>query len=219
MSEEAGSDFKVAEIRREYAREELLEESVEQDPINQFAIWFEQALRSRVIEPNAMSLGTVGEGGYPSVRIVLLKGFDSDGFRFFTNYNSRKGRELENNPQAALCFFWPELERQVRVEGKVSKLSREESEEYFNSRPRLSRLGAWASNQSSELASRAELEQNFEDIRKKFDDNPIPVPDFWGGFLLIPSVIEFWQGREGRMHDRIQYTRQKDEWKQKRLSP
>lgn len=219
MSEQTGTDLEIAEIRREYAREELLEENVEEDPLNQFALWFEQALRSRVIEPNAMSLATADQGGKPSVRIVLLKGFDGEGFRFFTNYNSRKGRELENNPHASLCFFWPELERQVRIEGQVSKLSREESEEYFSSRPRLSRLGAWASNQSAELASREELEQNFKEVREKFDNQPIPTPDYWGGFLLIPSAIEFWQGREGRMHDRILYNWESDRWKLKRLSP
>lgn len=219
MSEQTGTDINIAEIRREYAREELLEENVEQDPINQFAIWFEQALRSQVTEPNAMALGTASQDAKPSVRIVLLKGFDGDGFRFFTNYKSRKGLELESNPHASLCFFWPELERQIRIEGGVTKLSRPESDEYFKSRPRLSRLGAWASNQSSELTSREELEENFREVREKYDDQPIPTPEYWGGFLLSPQAMEFWQGREGRMHDRILYTREDGGWKFKRLSP
>lgn len=219
MGDHSGTEIDVAEIRREYAREELLEENVDPDPIKQFSVWFEQALHSRVIEPNAMSLATATEEAKPSVRIVLLKGFDKEGFRFFTNYTSRKGRELDANPYASLCFFWPELERQVRIEGSVKRVSRRESEEYFKTRPRLSRLGAWASEQSSELSSRKELEDNFKKLRDKYEDRPIPTPDFWGGFCLEPNAVEFWQGREGRMHDRLLYEKKSGKWKLKRLSP
>lgn len=219
MSDHSGPDIDVAELRNEYAREELLEEHVEKDPVNQFAIWFEQALHSRVTEPNAMSLATATDDAKPSVRIVLLKGFDREGFRFFTNYNSRKARELDTNPNAALCFFWPELERQVRIEGTVSKISQKESEEYFNTRPRLSQLGAWASEQSKEILSRKELEEKFKNLQKKYSDQPVPAPEFWGGFCLKPEAVEFWQGREGRLHDRLLYKRTSAGWDLKRLSP
>lgn len=214
-----GSNSKIEQLRREYAREELLEESVSKDPVDQFATWFEQALQSEVVEPNAMSLATAGSDGNPSVRIVLLKGFDKDGFRFFSNYQSRKGKELDVNPNASLCFFWPELERQVRLEGAVEKISREESEEYFHKRPRLSQIGAWASNQSEEVISREELEERFQKLKKKYEDNAIPVPEYWGGYLLKPSSIEFWQGRRGRLHDRLIYVNEANEWTIKRLAP
>ncbi|NGP77044.1 pyridoxamine 5'-phosphate oxidase [Balneolaceae bacterium YR4-1] len=213
------SNSKIEQLRREYAREELLEENVSKDPVDQFATWFEQALQSEVVEPNAMSLATAGSDGNPSVRIVLLKGFDKDGFRFFSNYQSRKGKELDVNPNASLCFFWPELERQVRLEGSVEKISREESEEYFHKRPRLSQIGAWASNQSEEVISREELEERFQKLKKKYEDNAIPVPEYWGGYLLKPSSMEFWQGRRGRLHDRLIYVNEANEWTIKRLAP
>lgn len=219
MSDRSRSENNVADLRREYAREELLEENVDRDPIKQFSVWFEQALNSRVAEPNAMSLATATPKGNPSVRIVLLKGFDEKGFRFFTNYESRKGRELSENPQAALCFFWPELERQVRIEGAVSKISRDESVAYFNQRPRLSRLGALASNQSRTVASREELEDRFKELQKTYENSSIPTPEYWGGFCLEPSAIEFWQGREGRLHDRLLYERKSGAWKLMRLAP
>lgn len=217
--ESSVSDTKIEDLRNEYAREELLEKNVQTDPVKQFGVWFGQALRSEVVEPNAMSLATATREARPSVRIVLLKGFDELGFRFFTNYTSRKGRELDENPYASLCFFWPELERQVRLEGEVKKLSRKESEKYFRKRPRLSQLGAWASEQSAEVESREKLEQRFKELKERYGDEPIPVPDVWGGYRLYPSAIEFWQGRKGRLHDRLLYQRESGKWIISRLSP
>lgn len=216
---ELSGNSKIEQLRSEYAREELLEEQVKENPFDQFTAWFDQALLSEVVEPNAMSLATADGNGNPSVRIVLLKGFDRDGFRFFSNYNSRKGKELDENPNASLCFFWPELERQVRLEGEVIKLDREKSEEYFQKRPRLSQIGAWASNQSDEVSSREELEERFEKLKKKFEDHAIPVPEYWGGYLLKPSSVEFWQGRRGRLHDRLLYVKKAGKWAVKRLAP
>lgn len=206
-------------LRREYARDGLVEDQMKDDAIGQFSLWFQQAIKTEEHEANAMSLATVDPGGRPSSRIVLLKGFDEEGFRFFTNYESRKGKELSRNPHAALCFFWPVLERQVRIEGKAEKVSREESEDYFRSRPRLSKLGAWASNQSSEVPSREQLEETMEQLQKKFEGSEIPVPGYWGGFLLRPERIEFWQGRPGRLHDRILYSRNESGWDISRLAP
>lgn len=206
-------------LRNEYALEELEESGVSADPMEQFRLWFEQALRSEVTEANAMSLATATKDAKPSVRIVLLKGFDQQGFRFFTNYESRKGRELQENPFASLCFFWPELERQIRIEGSIEKVSREESVEYFEKRPRLSQLGAWASSQSDVLESREELEKKFTDLDQKFKNSSIPAPEHWGGYRLLPSSIEFWQGRTGRLHDRLRYIRESGTWNLYRLSP
>jgi len=205
--------------RCEYSRRTLVESDVSDDPIEQFAIWFRNALSSDLPDANAMTLATASADGVPSARTVLLKGFDQAGFRFYTNYISKKGQELTANPHAALCFFWPELERQVRIEGEVEKISRKESGAYFEKRPRLSQLGAWASPQSSEVESREALEQNFEEMKQHFKGQDIPLPDFWGGFLLRPISIEFWQGRPGRLHDRIVYKRKKDDWLISRLSP
>lgn len=219
MSNKTIDREKVEALRREYAREKLDENSIKEDPIEQFSDWFEQALSAESLEPNAMSLATATPDGAPSVRIVLLKGFDGQGFRFYTNYNSRKGRELEENPKSALCIFWAELERQVRIEGIVEKLSREESREYFHQRPRLSQLGAWASEQSSDIESREQLKERFDAVKKRFENREIPLPEYWGGFLLKPDHIEFWQGRPGRMHDRLLYTKTKEGWNLKRLSP
>lgn len=209
----------VEALRREYAREELDEASIRKNPIDQFAIWFNQALSSDLLDPNAMSLATSTEKGIPSVRIVLLKGFDHQGFRFYTNYNSRKGRELEANPHAALCFYWSELERQVRIEGSVKQLSREESEKYFSQRPRESQLGAWASEQSRPIRSRDHLEEKFRKLESEFQDKAISTPDNWGGYILKPKAIEFWQGRPGRLHDRILYTCVSGDWSTARLAP
>lgn len=217
--EELSGNLNIEQLRREYAREELLEEQVRKNPVDQFTAWFDQALLSEVVEPNAMSLATADKDGKPSVRIVLLKGFDREGFRFFSNYKSRKGRELDENPNASLCFFWPELERQVRLEGKVVKIGREESEDYFLKRPRLSQLGAWASNQSEEVTSREKLEERFEKLKQKFEGEEIPAPEYWGGYLLKPTAIEFWQGRRGRLHDRLLYEKEQGSWVIKRLSP
>ncbi|MDZ7690635.1 MAG: pyridoxamine 5'-phosphate oxidase [Balneolaceae bacterium] len=210
----------VEALRREYKRDGISEESVQDSPISQFGVWFEEALESDLTDANAMTLATATADGKPSSRIVLLKGFDDDGFRFYTNYASRKGKELEENPHAALCFYWPALERQVRIEGKVSKLSREQSAKYFQSRPRDSQIGAWASNQSSELVSREQLETKFEEFSQKFEGKDVPLPDFWGGYRLNPHKIEFWQGRTGRLHDRIVYQKNnKGNWSIRRLSP
>lgn len=209
----------VEALRREYSRRALSEDEIADDPIEQFAIWFRQALAADLPDANAMTLATASAKGKPSARIVLLKGFDQLGFRFYTNYQSRKGRELEENPHASLCFFWPELERQVRIEGEVKKMSREDSAAYFEKRPRLSQLGAWASSQSSEVESREALQQNFEKMKERFDGKDIHMPEFWGGFSVQPARIEFWQGRPGRLHDRIVYSKENSGWTISRLAP
>lgn len=209
----------IEQIRRDFAKEELNESTIAENPIQQFSTWFEQALSADLLDPNAMTLSTVNKEGVPSSRIVLLKGVDEQGFRFYTNYKSKKGTELAENPNAALCFYWAALERQVRIEGKVQKLSHDQSEIYFHKRPRLSQLGAWASQQSSKVASRQELESRFDEVKERFEGKEVPLPDFWGGYRLIPDRIEFWQGRRGRLHDRICYKRKNDDWEVFRLSP
>lgn len=219
MSEDAEHYDNVAKIRRDYTQEALDESAVEDSPIDQFKIWFGQALSADLLDPNAMTLATATRSGVPSSRIVLLKGVNDQGFLFYTNYASRKGRELEDNPKAALCFYWPPLERQVRIEGKVRKVSRAKSQEYFRQRPRLSQLGAWASQQSSRVASREELEATFKEAEIRFEKQEVPLPDFWGGYLLEPALVEFWQGRKGRLHDRICYEKQGASWDIFRLSP
>lgn len=219
MSVEKNDAKSVAQLRRDYTKTALVESELRENPIDQFVEWFEQALSVDLIDPNAMTLSTATKNGSPSSRIVLLKGVDKKGFRFFTNYNSRKGRELDENPQAALCFYWAPLERQVRIEGKVQKLSADDSEAYFQQRPRLSQLGAWASTQSSKVDSREQLEARFKEIKKRFEDKDVPLPDFWGGYLLKHTRIEFWQGRESRMHDRICYEKEKEGWIKFRLAP
>jgi pyridoxamine 5'-phosphate oxidase len=209
----------IAELRKDYARDSLDEASVEANPIRQFEIWFKQALDARLPEPNTMTLATVDAAGRPSARIVLIKGFDERGFVFFTNYESRKGQDLAANPHASLLFYWIELERQVRIEGTVVKTSSEESDAYFVSRPLGSRIGAWASAQSREIASRAELEAREAQFAERFGETP-PRPPHWGGYRLVPETIEFWQGRPSRLHDRILYTRADDgAWRTSRLSP
>lgn len=221
MNEKTADRSKIEKIRRDYSREELSEEAVKDNPVDQFLVWFEQALSAELLDVNAMTLSTATREGIPSSRIVLLKGVNRDGFRFYTNYNSRKGRELQENPVASLCFYWAPLERQVRIEGGVRQMSREESYAYFRERPRLSQLGAWASEQSSRILSRKEVEDRFKEAREKFEDEDIPLPDFWGGYILQPTRMEFWQGREGRLHDRICYERENNSstWHVFRLSP
>jgi len=210
----------IADLRREYAGTPLLEEAVPPDAIAQFRAWFEEALSAGVVEPNAMTLATATPDGRPSARMVLLKGLDERGFSFYTDYESRKGRELAANPHAALVFYWPELHRQVRVTGTVSRVPREESEAYFRSRPLASRLSAWASRQSEVVPSREVLEARHREAEERFPDGEVPLPDRWGGFVLDPEVIEFWQGRPGRLHDRLCYTRLPDGgWRIERLSP
>jgi pyridoxamine 5'-phosphate oxidase len=210
----------IAAIRREYARAALTEAELHPDPLYQFRLWFTQALEAAVNEPNAMTLATATPNGQPSARIVLLKGVDEQGFVFFTSYESRKGRELESNPHAALVFFWPELERQVRVTGVASRVSPAESEAYFRSRPRGSRIGAWASAQSEVIPNRAALQERIDEVMARFPEEEVPIPPFWGGYRVVPEVVEFWQGRPSRLHDRLRYSRQPiGDWLIERLAP
>lgn len=212
-------DADLANRRREYSHSELSKKSVASDPFEQFDNWLNEALASDLPEPTAMTLSTASLDCRPSSRVVLLKGFDPSGFVFFTNYQSRKGRELEANPVAAINFFWPELERQVNVSGSVTKISGEESDEYFASRPFTSRIGAWASNQSEKIEARAEIIKRAALIAAKHPLGHVPRPPHWGGFRLAPDRFEFWQGRPSRLHDRICYERDAESWQIYRLSP
>jgi pyridoxamine 5'-phosphate oxidase len=205
-------------LRKDYKMQELLEKSIPRDPFELFGIWFNDCLEMNVNEPNAMVLATVS-GGMPSARVVLLKDFDETGFVFFTNYKSRKGTELVVNPNAALVFFWPELERQVRIEGEVNRISDESSQEYFNSRPFESRVSAAISPQSKVLPSREFLDSLHREYIEQHPDGNIEKPQHWGGFILVPHRIEFWQGRANRLHDRILFGKLSDEWKISRLAP
>ena len=217
--ETAAIGERVADLRTDYGQARLDESDVDEDPIAQFTRWFEEALKAEVNEPNAMSVATVGEDGRPSSRIVLVKQFDARGFTWYTNYDSQKGMQLASKPFAALLFFWSELERQVRIEGRVERTSAEESDKYFNSRPLKSRLAAIASAQSEPIASRAALEHHYEDVARQYGETP-PRPSHWGGYRLVPERIEFWQGRRSRFHDRIVYTRSEDgSWTRLRLQP
>ncbi|KQY16652.1 pyridoxamine 5'-phosphate oxidase [Massilia sp. Root133] len=210
---------KVADLRKDYGQARLDESDVADDPMDQFTRWFEEALKAEVNEPNAMSVATVGEDGRPTSRIVLVKQFDARGFTWYTNYDSQKGKQLASKPFAALLFFWSELERQVRIEGRVERTSAEESDKYFNSRPLKSRLSAIASEQSEPIANRAALEEHYEEVARQYGEAP-PRPQHWGGFRLVPERIEFWQGRRSRFHDRIVYMRQEDgSWTRQRLQP
>lgn len=210
----------LAAMRRDYHQGHLQEEDMLADPMAQFEKWMSEALAAAVIEPNAMSLATVGANGHPLVRTVLLKGMDARGFVFFTNHESRKARQMAENPHASLLFPWLALERQVVVTGKVAKISAAESLKYFLSRPRESQVGAWASNQSSVISSRKFLEMQWEQVKAKFSAGEVPLPSFWGGYRVTPQTIEFWQGGPSRLHDRLQYTLQTDgSWLLQRLAP
>jgi pyridoxamine 5'-phosphate oxidase len=212
-------DNDIAALRKSYERAELDETSTQADPLAQFSRWFSEALKSQLPEPNAMTLATVGENGRPSTRVVLIKAFDARGITWYTNYESRKGRELAANPFAALQFHWAELERVVRIEGRVEKTSAAESDEYFASRPLDSRIGAWASPQSQVIESRGVLMANVARCAAKFMLHP-PRPPHWGGFRLVPDAWEFWQGRKSRLHDRLRYRRLDDgSWLRERLAP
>ena len=211
---------KIENLRQDYQPIELLEKNVAKNPIKQFEQWFQDALNANIYEPNAMTLATTSIDRKPSARIVLLKGFDDKGFIFYTNYLSTKGKEISKNPVVALVFFWAELARQVRIEGTVEKLTKEASEKYFHSRPRGSQIAAMASPQSQILANREELKITWEGLEKKYDDATIPKPAYWGGYIVKPQIIEFWQGRESRLHDRIVYKKSdKKNWKITRLAP
>jgi len=214
-------DNKLVENLREDYRAKTLEiAEVANNPIQQFGVWFKEALESAIKEPNAMTLATIGVNAQPSARIILLKGFDADGFVFYTNYDSQKGKELAHNPNVAVVFLWKELERQIRIEGTAKKISAKRSTEYFESRPKGSQIGAWASPQSQVLANRKELEYSYAQLEKQYATQLIlPKPPHWGGYVIVPDRIEFWQGRSSRLHDRINYTLQEDQWLLERLAP
>lgn len=210
----------VGELRRDYSRQTLLESNAESNPFLQFQHWFTQAMNAQVIEPNAMTLATITPEGRPAARIVLLKDFDERGFVFYSNFQSRKGQEMAQTPAAALVFWWGELERQVRIEGSITLVSDSEADAYFQSRPRGSQLGAWVSSQSQVIENRTVLEDRLDRLDRDYRDSPIPRPPHWGGYRLVPSYFEFWQGRSNRLHDRLCYRQTtSDAWKVERLSP
>jgi pyridoxamine 5'-phosphate oxidase len=209
----------LSEIRRDFAGKPLNEDSVAENPIDQFQIWMEEAINAQLLDPYAMSVSTVAENGQPSTRIVYLRDIYPEGFIFYTNYDSQKGKNISNNNKVALNFLWSELERQIRVEGEVEKLNEEASDAYFAKRPRESQIGAWASNQSQLIKNRQELEDKVAFYTDKFKDISIPRPAHWGGYLVKPSKIEFWQGRPSRLHDRIVYAKNGKCWEQLRLCP
>ena len=210
----------IADLRKDYSSQTLQETDIERNPIDQFQKWWAEAVNSQIDEVNAMTLATASSDGMPSARIMLLKGFDKNGFVFFTNYKSYKSMHLEENPKACLVFFWKELERQVRITGLSKKISEKDSDEYFLSRPTGSQVGAWASNQSQVIQSREWLENRYLQLTEEFKQKELKRPSHWGGYLVTPVIIEFWQGRPSRLHDRIQYSLEEDgSWKIERLSP
>lgn len=209
----------IQSLRQEYRSAMLTEKDASVDPIVQFRKWFEEAVNANIYEPNVMTLATADRNGKPSARIVLLKGMDEMGFCFYSNYLSKKGKEMKKNPQACLVFFWPELERQVRIEGRIEKLDKETSEAYFHSRPKASQIGAVVSPQSQPIPNREQLEQKATQFAKEYADKEIPKPAHWGGYILKPTMIEFWQGRESRLHDRLSYQLIEKKWRRERLAP
>lgn len=209
----------LQQLRREYSSGELDESTVLDNPFKQFTAWFKEAVEAEAAEPNAMTLATVDQNQKPDARIVLLKEMEDDGFVFYTNYASDKGRQIEQNPNVSLCFFWVELERQVRINGKAQKIPKAQSEKYFKSRPYKSQLGAWVSNQSEPVESRAVLERKFEEAERTFSEDEIPMPENWGGYKVIPERFEFWQGRRSRLHDRIRFDLENGAWLKYRLCP
>ncbi len=213
--------IKIADLRQDYLLESLDVSDVNTNPFLQFEKWFNEALKSEILEPNAMTLATVSSEGKPSARVVLLKGLDTEGFVFYSNYKSRKAQDMAQNTHVALCFNWLDLQRQVRIEGIVAKVSDEISTEYFNSRPKSSRIGAWSSPQSQIVGNRAFLEENYKELSQKYENTEgVPRPEFWGGYIVKPTLIEFWQGRSSRLHDRIVYEKtESGAWKIERLAP
>ena len=209
----------IADIRKDYTLKTLNEGDVSSNPFEQFMVWMDEVIKSKALEPTAAVLATATFDGKPSARMILLKGATDKGFIFFTNYESKKARQILQNPNAAMVFFWPELERQVRIEGKIKKIAEKESDKYFDSRPIRSRLGTWASPQSQVIPSRRYLEDLVREFEEEFADKEIPRPSNWGGYILEPNLFEFWQGRTSRMHDRLQYTEENGKWKLERLAP
>jgi pyridoxamine 5'-phosphate oxidase len=209
----------LADLRRDYASRALTEADAHDDPIQQFSLWFGEALKAELLDTNAMALATASRDGVPAARVVLLKGFDETGFVFFTNYESAKARDLDDNPRACLLMFWAALERQVRITGSVTRTSADESDKYFHSRPFESQIGAWASAQSKRIADRAALEARYAELAAKYAGGPVPLPPFWGGYRVTPESIEFWQGRQSRLHDRLLYVRSGGRWERSRLAP
>lgn len=209
----------VRSIRTDYGLLNLSESDLTDSPFDLFEQWFNKALSEEVLEPNAMQLSTHSADGFPNSRIVLLRGFSQKGFKFYTNYQSEKGKDIARHAKVGLCFFWPELQRQVRIAGIAERTSGKDSDDYFNSRPTASKIGAWASSQSETLKTREDLEKSFEKYTAQFGDKAIERPPHWGGYLVVPEVIEFWQGRPSRLHDRFKYYKHGDTWKVKRLFP
>lgn len=212
--------FDLSKMRQEYMTKGLDFKDLDECPFKQFELWFNQAIDANLIEPNAMSLATVGNDMKPSIRTVLLKTFDTDGFVFFSNYKSKKAKQIDENPYAAIHFAWLGLERQVKMEGRIEKISKTDSMKYFLSRPKGSQLGAWVSHQSEVISSRSLLEAKFDEIKNKFSKGEVPFPSFWGGYKVVPQTIEFWQGGKNRLHDRFEYKRNEDNaWEINRLAP
>lgn len=209
----------INSLRHDFSKQTLDEKEVDKDPVLQFEKWFKEAVEAKVNEPNAMNVCTATKEGKPSARILLLRNFSEEGFVFYTNYTSRKGKEIDENPLCSLLFFWPELERQVRIEGGLKKQSSKESDLYFQTRPRTSKLGAWSSPQSKVVESREVLDNTFAANSDKYPDATVPRPEFWGGYILKPDSLEFWQGRPSRMHDRVLYTKENGVWVIARLAP